>query len=88
MRKYPPFAHLDRICNQDYKLNENVTIEKGTPVFINVLAIQHDKKVYPKPEKWWPERMEGSSDNDNLNFTFLPFGEGPRFCIGKINYFF
>ncbi|CAH2068447.1 unnamed protein product, partial [Iphiclides podalirius] len=83
MRKYPPVAYLDRICNHRYKLNDSITIEKGTPVFINVLAIHYNKDIYPEPLKWLPERMNCSSDSDNLNFTFLPFGEGPRFCIGK-----
>lgn len=85
MRKYPPVAYIDRICNQRYKLNESLTIEKGTPVFINVLAIHYDSNIFPEPEKWLPERMNCSSDSDNLNFTFLPFGEGPRFCIGVFN---
>ncbi|XP_013144330.1 PREDICTED: cytochrome P450 6k1-like [Papilio polytes] len=83
LRKYPPLGYLDRICNQRYKLNDDVIIEKGTPVFINVLAIHYDEKIYPEPNQWRPERMHNASDNDNLNFTFLPFGEGPRFCIGK-----
>ncbi|XP_068628698.1 cytochrome P450 6k1-like [Battus philenor] len=83
LRKYPPVAYLDRICNKNYKLNDKLTIEKGTPVFVNVLAIHYNEKIFPEPNKWCPERMNCSSDNDNLNFTFLPFGEGPRFCIGK-----
>ncbi|XP_045507718.1 cytochrome P450 6k1-like [Colias croceus] len=83
LRKYPPVAYLDRICNKEYKLNDDVTIEKGIPVFVNAIAIHYDEKIFPEPEKWRPERMNASSDNDNLQFTFLPFGEGPRFCIGK-----
>ncbi|XP_072936245.1 cytochrome P450 6k1-like [Epargyreus clarus] len=83
LRKYPPVAYLDRQCSKKYKLNDELIIEKGVPVFVNVLAIHYDENIYPEPEKWRPERMNASSDNDNLNFTFLPFGEGPRFCIGK-----
>ncbi|CAK1599619.1 unnamed protein product [Parnassius mnemosyne] len=83
LRKYPPVPYLDRICNKTYKLNDEVTIEKGTPVFLNIIAIHYDEKIYPEPEQWRPERMNCSADSDNLNFTYLPFGDGPRFCIGK-----
>ncbi|CAF4781552.1 unnamed protein product [Pieris macdunnoughi] len=83
MRKYPPVAYLDRICNKRYMLNDDVVIEKGTPVFVNVLAIHYDEKNFPEPNKWKPERFTSASDSDNVQFTFMPFGEGPRFCIGK-----
>nr|AXB26392.1 CYP332A21 [Hebomoia glaucippe] len=83
LRKYPPVSYLDRICNKRYKLNDDVIIEKGTPVFVNVLAIHYDEKNFPEPNKWLPERFAAISDSDNVQFTFLPFGEGPRFCIGK-----
>ncbi|CAH2100102.1 unnamed protein product [Euphydryas editha] len=83
LRKHTPVAYLDRLCLKDYKINDNFTIEKGTPVFINVLAIHYNEKYYPEPLKWKPERFLNKSETDNSDFTFLPFGEGPRFCIGK-----
>nr|DAB41791.1 TPA_inf: cytochrome P450 CYP332A33 [Melitaea cinxia] len=83
LRKYASVAYLDRLCINDYKLDDNFTIKKGTPVFINVLAIHYNEKYYPEPEKWLPERFLNKSDSINTDFTFLPFGEGPRFCIGK-----
>lgn len=82
MRKYPPVAYLDRICNKRYMLTEDVIIEKGTPLFVNVLAIHYDESNFSEPYKWKPERFTAASDSDNVNFTFMPFGEGPRFCIG------
>lgn len=83
MRKYPPVPYLDRMCNKTYKLNDEVTIEKGVPVFVNVVAVHYDERHYPEPEEWRPERPCAVNDNDNLNYTFIPFGEGPRFCIGE-----
>nr|DAB41775.1 TPA_inf: cytochrome P450 CYP332A38 [Lerema accius] len=82
LRKHAPVSYLDRICSRDYKLNDELTIEKGVPVLINILALHHDEKVYPEPDKWRPERML-LNHLDNNNFSFLPFGEGPRFCIGR-----
>nr|DAB41787.1 TPA_inf: cytochrome P450 CYP332A1 [Heliothis virescens] len=83
LRKYPPVPHLDRICNKTNKLTDELTVEAGTPVFVNLVAIHYDEDSYPEPEQWRPERFIDSNDSDNHDFTFLPFGEGPRFCIGK-----
>ncbi|XP_073941945.1 cytochrome P450 6k1-like [Choristoneura fumiferana] len=83
MRKNTPVAYLERISKNRYKLTDDVVIEKGIPVFVNVMAIHRNEKYYPEPEKWRPERFSNPSDNDNKQFTFLPFGEGPHFCIGK-----
>lgn len=57
--------------------NEKLTVE-GVPVFLNFLAIHYDEKQFPKPHEWHPERTYNLSDNDNQEFTFLPFGDGPR----------
>ncbi|XP_046969988.1 cytochrome P450 6k1-like [Vanessa cardui] len=81
LRMHPPVAYLERLCAKDYKLDDSYTIETGTPVFINVLAIHYNEKYYPESEKFRPERF--MSDIDTSNAVFLPFGEGPRFCIGK-----
>ncbi|XP_045760665.1 cytochrome P450 6k1-like [Maniola jurtina] len=83
LRKYPPLGYLDRVCLKEYKLDDHVTIEKGVPVFVNVLAIHYDEKYFPDPMEWRPERFDSYSESDNLNYTFIAFGEGPRICIGK-----
>ncbi|XP_045497732.1 cytochrome P450 6j1-like isoform X1 [Colias croceus] len=83
LRKYVPLQHLDRVAVRDYKLTDNVTVEKGIPVYVNLVALQHDERFFPEPEKWRPERFLGTADFDTLNYTFLPFGEGHRSCIGK-----
>lgn len=70
------------MCNKRYKLNDDVTVEKGTPVFVNVMALHYDEEVFPEPEQWKPERMHNIVESDNMQCSLLPFGEGPRFCIG------
>ncbi|CAB3245292.1 unnamed protein product [Arctia plantaginis] len=83
LRKYSPVPFLDRICCETYKLTDEVTLEKGTPIYVNVSAIHYNEEYYPNPQEWHPERFEGATENDNHNFTFLTFGEGPRVCLGK-----
>lgn len=77
-------AYLDRYCVEEYKLNDEVTIEKGTPVFVNLIALHYNEKYYPEPKKWDPERFRDISEGNNMDYTFMPFGEGPRYCIGNV----
>jgi len=85
LRKYPPVPILNRECTIEYKIPDtDVVIEKGTQVFIPVLGIQHDEKYYPHPEEFIPERFneENSAGKTFNDRPYLPFGEGPRICIG------
>ncbi|KAK4878166.1 hypothetical protein RN001_010672 [Aquatica leii] len=83
MRKYPPLPVLSRICTIDYKVpNIDFVLKKGTRVMIPLLGIQNDPEYFPEPEKFNPERF-ASKNKELLNqFCYMPFGEGPRVCIG------
>ncbi|GJQ80399.1 Cyp6a9 [Trypoxylus dichotomus] len=83
LRKYPPGSLINRICTKDYIIEETGTkIEAGIRVFISILGLHRDPEYFPNPEKFHPERF--SDENKPLihPFTYLPFGEGPRICIG------
>lgn len=55
---------------------------KGVGVVIPTLAFQHDAAVFPDPLKFDPERFTEEAKAARHAFSFLPFGEGPRICIG------
>lgn len=85
LRMWTPTRLNVRNCNKDYDLIDDETgktykIKKGTDVFIPVGALHNDPKYYPKPEEFNPERF--NADNKN-NAPFMPFGNGPRLCIGS-----
>ncbi|KAF2893763.1 hypothetical protein ILUMI_12408, partial [Ignelater luminosus] len=84
LRKYPVLPFLDRICVKDYKLpNSDLIIEKGTPVYIPMFGIHHDSKIYLEPDKYDPERFSKENRKNLPSFSYIPFGEGPRNCIGE-----
>ncbi|KAK5638794.1 hypothetical protein RI129_013089 [Pyrocoelia pectoralis] len=83
LRKYPPLAVLNRECIQDYKLpNSNITIEKGIKIAIPLSGLHKDPNYFPEPEKFDPKRFTVENKNLIIPYTFMPFGEGPRACIG------
>lgn len=61
----------------------NVTIPKGLRVWIPAYPIQRDPKYYPMPETFDPERFDEEGIQSRHPMLFLPFGDGPRNCIGS-----
>jgi cytochrome P450 family 6 len=83
LRKYSPVGMLVRKSNEDYMVpNMSLTISKGTTVMIPVHGIHRDASLYPDPEKFDPERFNPEEVQKRHPCAFLPFGEGPRNCIG------
>ncbi|XP_020281207.1 probable cytochrome P450 6a14 [Pseudomyrmex gracilis] len=84
MRKYPPVPILNRICTKDIDLpTTNIHIPEGTLLTISVLGIQRDPAIYPNPDKFDPERFDANQIAARHPYAYLPFGEGPRVCIGQ-----
>ncbi|XP_047000065.1 cytochrome P450 6k1-like [Schistocerca americana] len=83
LRKYPPLPILNRECNKEYRIPDSeLVLEKGTAVAISVLGLQHDPKYFPDPERFDPERFSEEEKAKRHPYVYLPFGEGPRICIG------
>lgn len=80
---YGPVFQLLRTAQRDYKIeNSDLTIEKGTLVAIPTYAIHTDPEIYPDPMKFDPERFSEENKRDRHPMAHIPFGEGPRACIG------
>lgn len=77
---------LTRLCVKPYKLNDGsgqtYQLNKGEGVNIPVVGIHRDPDYYPDPDRFDPERFSVSRKHSIKPFTYLPFGSGPRNCIG------
>ncbi|KAJ6641555.1 Cytochrome P450 6a9, partial [Pseudolycoriella hygida] len=83
LRIYSPVGLLFRSCISDYEIpGTDFVIEKGMPIMIPVHAIHHDSRYYYDPEVFNPDRFSSEEVKKRPQFAFLPFGEGPRNCIG------
>lgn len=77
---------LDRVCNTPYKLkagDKTYNLEAGDVIWFPVLGIHRDPKYYTDPEKFDPERFNEENKTKINPAAYLPFGAGPRNCIGS-----
>lgn len=81
LRMYPPASRSDRIASDDYEYN-GLKINKGLLIAIPIYAIQHDPNIYENPEEFNPDRFSDENRKKRDNETFIPFGYGPRSCLG------
>ncbi|XP_050515318.1 cytochrome P450 6k1-like [Diabrotica virgifera virgifera] len=81
-RKYPAVPFVDRVPIANYKFQgTDSVVEKGVTVLIPSYALHRDEKYYPHSEVYDPERFREDITSEGL--TNIPFGAGPRSCIGK-----
>nr|QPZ88879.1 cytochrome P450 CYP6DA1 [Rhopalosiphum padi]UOW66127.1 cytochrome P450 6A13 [Rhopalosiphum padi] len=82
-RLHPPVPVLNRVCTQKYTFSDsNITLNVGEKIIIPIYSIHHDPKYYSDPEIFDPERFSEENMSSIPHGTFLPFGDGPRICIG------
>jgi len=75
---------VDRVAVKRFVVpgNPKFVIEAGQSVIIPLTAIHHDPSIYPEPNEFRPERFSTEEYANRPSVAWLPFGEGPRNCIG------
>ncbi|XP_078571526.1 cytochrome P450 3A29-like [Branchiostoma floridae x Branchiostoma japonicum] len=81
LRMFPASQRFDRVCKEDTEVN-GLHIPEGTIVTFPVWAIHYDADIWPEPEKFKPERFSKEEKESRDPYAFLPFGAGPRNCLG------
>lgn len=75
---------IPRTCTKTYQIpGTDKIIEKGTEVHVPVFAIQRDETYFDNPDEFQPERFSNENlAHEKRHRAYMPFGEGPRNCIG------
>lgn len=81
LRLYPPIHVGNRRTAVDISIGD-FTIPSGTRVMYSIYLTQRDPKYWPEPDRFIPERFDRSSGAKAAPFSYIPFGGGPRTCIG------
>ncbi|MBS2019677.1 MAG: cytochrome P450 [Deltaproteobacteria bacterium] len=82
MRLYPPAYMLARRAIQDVELGGH-RLRKHTIVILNVLGIHRRPDTFPDPDRFDPTRFLGDAERSLPRCAYMPFGAGPRICIGN-----
>ncbi|XP_032682976.1 cytochrome P450 9e2-like [Odontomachus brunneus] len=89
LRKYPPVIFIDRVCVKSYELpplkpgGKSLIVEPDNMIWAPVYALHLDPKYFPNPDKFDPERFSDENKDNIVPYTYMPFGHGPRKCIGN-----
>lgn len=84
LRLYPLVNNIPRECMEDYKIpGTDLTIERGVYVHLPTLALHTDPIYWKNPDTFDPDRFSEQNLSSIIPGTYLPFGDGPRICIGK-----
>lgn len=82
MRLYPAVWFIDREPLEDDNIN-GIIIKKGEDIGASVHSLHRNPKYWDNPNHFDPERFSAENKKNHVPFSYLPFGGGPRLCIGK-----
>lgn len=83
LRKYPPVQLTTRRVNREYRVpNTDLVLPIGTPIVVPIASIHNDSRYYDEPTRFNPDRFDEET-NVVRKGAYLPFGLGPRTCIGE-----
>jgi cytochrome P450 len=81
LRLYPPFWMVDRMALADDRVGD-LAIPRGSTIVVFIYGAHHSPQYWENPESFDPERFTKANEKLHRPFTYLPFGAGPRGCIG------
>jgi cytochrome P450 len=82
LRLYPPASGMGRDAIDDVTIG-GWTIPKGAILSLDIYTMHHDPANFPNPEAFDPERFSKAREGDIPKYAYVPFGGGPRICIGN-----
>ena len=83
LRLYPPIHAGNRLVSREVQI-KGCQIPKGTRTIFSIYLTHRDERNWPDAEQFYPERFDPQASRSHPPFTYLPFGGGPRNCIGAI----
>jgi len=82
MRLYPPAFTVTREVTAPFTLG-GYDFKPGMVIMVNIYGIHRDARFFPDPDRFDPERFAPENEKRLPKYAYLPFGGGPRICIGN-----
>lgn len=81
LRLYPPAWGFSRLALGDDEIS-GYRVPEGSIVFVIPFVVHRRPKLWPDPERFDPDRFAPERESARPRFAYIPFGGGPRGCIG------
>ena len=81
MRLYPPAPVVMRQATEAITLGD-IGLPKGSMLVVPIYALHRHKALWADPDRFDPERFTAKAEETRTRYTYMPFGAGPRICIG------
>jgi cytochrome P450 len=81
LRLCPPGAATARMAIQDIEV-DGYRVESGTMLVVGIYALHRDPALWDHPLVFDPDRFNSQNSDGRDRWQYLPFGAGPRSCIG------
>jgi len=82
MRLYPSFWMIDRVSLEDDVIH-GIHVPAGTTLSLYIYGLHRNTEVWEDPNRFDPSRFEKKKRDERPAFAHIPFGGGPRVCIGS-----
>lgn len=82
MRLYPPAPQFAREPIEDVTIG-GFEVPRGSLITVSTYALHRDPRFFPDPERFDPDRFAPGWEGRIPRYAYLPFGGGPRICIGN-----
>ena len=81
LRLYPPVGFFAREASQDCVMRDKV-VKESSNVVVSPWLIHRHRKLWKTPDLFNPDRFDETTSRDSVRHAYLPFGMGPRVCLG------
>lgn len=81
IRMYPPVHTIPRVATETVNIN-GYEISEGMETHVSVIELMRDPRFWDDPDQFSIDRWEDSSP-ESKGYSYIPFGAGPRTCIGR-----
>ena len=81
LRLYPPLTFIPRVAADHTRIGDR-RVKRGTMIMLSPWTMHRHTKLWPAPDRFDPDRFASDREPAHVKGAYLPYGSGPRVCVG------